>query len=191
MPPTGRRHTIAGGLTVPMTADTSFRELRSARLRLRRFHPDDLDAFVAYRSDPEIARYQGWGPGFDRAAGTSFVEWAIGADPGVPDEWFQFAIERLDEPGLIGDCAARFGVEIEVGFTLAAAHHGHGYATEAVRTLLDYLRAEGHRQAVAWCDVRNAPSAAVLGRLGFRVAERVDGEDRYTLTIADIELHRT
>ena len=30
------------------------------RLVLRRFRPQDLDSFVAYRSDPEIARYQNW-----------------------------------------------------------------------------------------------------------------------------------
>ena len=27
---------------------------------LRRFRAEDLAAFVAYRSDPEIARYQSW-----------------------------------------------------------------------------------------------------------------------------------
>ena len=27
---------------------------------LRRFRSEDLDSFVAYRSDPETARYQSW-----------------------------------------------------------------------------------------------------------------------------------
>ena len=41
-------------------ADTAFTALATERLVLRRFRPDDLDAFVAYRSDPGIARYQSW-----------------------------------------------------------------------------------------------------------------------------------
>ena len=30
------------------------------RLTLRRFQPGDADAFAAYRSVPEVARYQSW-----------------------------------------------------------------------------------------------------------------------------------
>ena len=32
------------------------------RLRLRPLHADDLPAFVAYRSHPDVARYQSWEP---------------------------------------------------------------------------------------------------------------------------------
>lgn len=169
----------------PVTAtDRDFVDLRSERLRLRRFAAEDLDAFVAYRTDPEVARYQGWGMDFDRAAGQRFLELVLAADPGEPGEWFQFAIERLDQPGLVGDCAALFGAdEVEIGFTLARVHQGHGYATEAAGRLLGYLHGRGSRRAVGWCDVRNSSSAAVLLRLGFEHEERVDGEDRYGLRL--------
>jgi aminoglycoside 6'-N-acetyltransferase len=30
------------------------------RLRARRMVADDLEPFVAYRSDPEVARFQSW-----------------------------------------------------------------------------------------------------------------------------------
>ena len=40
--------------------DAAFTALTTQRLVLRRFRPEDLDAFVAYRSDPETARYQSW-----------------------------------------------------------------------------------------------------------------------------------
>jgi len=39
-------------------------ELRTARLRLREMRAADLPAFVAYRQDPEVARYQGWDESF-------------------------------------------------------------------------------------------------------------------------------
>ena len=162
-------------------ADRAFTELRSERLVVRRFRPDDLAAFVAYRADPGIARYQGWGDGYTLEQGEAFLEWVRGADPDTPGEWFQFAVERNDLPGLIGDCAARFDSdEVEVGFTLARGHHGRGYATEAVGALLGYLASRGHARAVAWCDVQNLPSRRVLERLGFELQETVDGEHRFT-----------
>jgi RimJ/RimL family protein N-acetyltransferase len=34
----------------------------TSRLRLRPLQADDLRAFVAYRSHPDIARYQSWDP---------------------------------------------------------------------------------------------------------------------------------
>ena len=108
-------------------ADRGFTVLRTPRLLLRRFQPGDLDAFVAYRADPEVARYQGWEAGYSRAQGEALIEWVTSVDPDTPGQWYQFAIERREAPGLIGDCAARFDDDaVEVGFTLAPAHQGQG-----------------------------------------------------------------
>jgi RimJ/RimL family protein N-acetyltransferase len=35
-------------------------EILTPRLHLRPFRREDLPAFVAYRREPEVARYQGW-----------------------------------------------------------------------------------------------------------------------------------
>jgi aminoglycoside 6'-N-acetyltransferase len=161
--------------------DEGFTVLETPRLLLRRFQPGDLDAFVAYRADPEVARHQGWEAGYSRAQGEEFIEWVATVDPDTPGEWYQFAIERRQAPGLIGDCAARFDdAAVEVGFTLAPAYQGQGYATEAVERLLHYLGSRGHCQAVAWCDVQNVASRRVLERLRFTPRETLDGEHRYT-----------
>jgi RimJ/RimL family protein N-acetyltransferase len=161
--------------------DREFTVLHTQRLLLRRFQPCDLDAFVAYRADPEVARYQGWEPGYSRDRGEAFMEWVSSADPDTPGQWYQFAIERQEAPGLIGDCAARFDDDaVEVGFTLAPAHQHHGYATEAVGRLLTYLASRGHTAAVAWCDIENVASRRVLERLDFVLRETIDGEHRYT-----------
>jgi Acetyltransferase (GNAT) domain len=64
-----------------------------------------------------------------------------------------------------GDCAAHIRTDdprqAEIGFTLATEHQGRGYATEAVRRLLDYLLAERdkHRVSATCC----TPSCAVSG----------------------------
>jgi RimJ/RimL family protein N-acetyltransferase len=73
---------------------------------------------------------------------------------------------------MIGDCALHALTdkpdEVEIGFTLAPAHHCQGYATEAVGRLLDYAFGRlAKERAVAITDVRNTASVAVLERLGF------------------------
>jgi RimJ/RimL family protein N-acetyltransferase len=46
--------------------------ITTERLLLRRFHADDLEAFVGYRSDPEVARYQSWDPTYSMTDAESF-----------------------------------------------------------------------------------------------------------------------
>jgi RimJ/RimL family protein N-acetyltransferase len=164
--------------------DSAFRELRTARLRLRRFGAGDLDAFVAYRADPDVARFQSWEAGYTRAEGEEFLRWVMAADPDTAGEWFQFAIELEDAAELVGDCAARFEPDgVEVGFTIAPAHQRRGYATEAVAGLLEYVRGRGYRRAVAWCDVENVGSQRVLTRTGFACDVTENGEYRYSLEL--------
>jgi len=45
-------------------AHTDFTVLPAERLVLRRFRRADLPAFVGYRSDPAVARYQRWSAPF-------------------------------------------------------------------------------------------------------------------------------
>ena len=153
--------------------DAAFAALTSERLVLRRFQPDDLDAFVAYRSDPEIARYQSWEAPYPPSQARQFLQELATIHPDTPGEWFQFAVALRTTDQLIGDCAAHVPADdprqAEIGFTLAPEHHGHGYATEAVRRLLHYLLIErGKHRVSATCDDRNTRSAALLERVGMR-----------------------
>jgi RimJ/RimL family protein N-acetyltransferase len=153
--------------------DADFAVLTSERLVLRRFRPEDLDAFVAYRSDPEIARYQSWEAPYPASQARRFLQELQALDPDTPGHWFQFALALRPSDRLIGDCAAQVRADdprqAEIGFTLAPEHQGRGYATEAVRRLLDYLLIErGKHRVRATCDDRNTRSAAVLERVGMR-----------------------
>jgi aminoglycoside 6'-N-acetyltransferase len=147
--------------------------LTSERLVLRRFREEDLDAFVAYRSDPRIARYQSWEAPYPSSQARRLLADLEATHPDTPGEWFQFALALRATDRLIGDCAAHVlrddPRQAEIGFTLAAEHQGQGYATEAVRRLLRYLLVERDKHRVsATCDDRNLRSAAVLERAGMR-----------------------
>jgi len=153
--------------------DADFTELIGDRIVLRRFRPGDLTAFVAYRSDPDVARYQSWDAPYSRAGGERMITALLGRHPDTAGEWFQFAMVLRATGGFIGDCAAGIPADdprrAEIGFTLATPYQGHGYATEAARMLLGYLfDGRGKHRVTACCDPRNTASARVLGRLGMR-----------------------
>lgn len=153
-------------------ADNAFSSLETARLRLRRFHPDDLAAFVAYRSQPETARFQSWEAPFPEAEARVFLAELADSHPDTPGAWFQFALERRDDRRLIGDIGLKCMLAdqpatMEIGYTLDARETGHGFASEAVGAVLDYAFARGKARVEAWADSRHARSLALLARLGF------------------------
>ena len=154
-------------------AHEDFTVLAADRLVLRRFRPADLPAFVAYRSDPEVARYQTWSAPFPLESAERMLAELNDLHPDTPGEWYQFAVALHGSGELIGDCAAQTMADdprqAEIGFTFAPAHQGRGYATEAVRRLLDYLFLErGKHRVSAACDDRNVRSSALLRRVGMR-----------------------
>lgn len=154
-------------------ADEGFGELAGQRIVLRRFRLGDLTPFVAYRSSPEVARYQGWDAPYPLAEGERFVRQMMERHPDTPGQWFQFAVALRATGELIGDCAARPEAgdprQVGIGFTIAPGRQRRGYATEAARSLLGYLfDGRGKHRVAAACDARNVASARVLERLGLR-----------------------
>jgi RimJ/RimL family protein N-acetyltransferase len=153
--------------------DDDFTHLRTPRLCLRRFQASDIDAFARYRSDPSVARYQGWDAPYPVEQASEFVTTMATAAADVPGEWLQIAIARTADDSLIGDCAfasqAHEPRAAEIGFTVAPEHQGVGHAREAISLLLGYLFDDLDKHRVtASCDSRNAPSAKVLAAVGMR-----------------------
>ncbi len=147
--------------------------LETKRLILRPFRDDDLDTFVAYRSDPAIARYQSWEAPYSAKWGAAFIAELQQTVPGTPGQWYQAALALKMSGAMIGDCAFRVQADnakqAEIGFTLAQPYQGQGYATEAIRRLLAYLfdDLDLHR-VVAICLAENLASARLLERVGMR-----------------------
>ncbi|MPM89044.1 hypothetical protein SDC9_136152 [bioreactor metagenome] len=143
------------------------------RLILRAFRPEDAAAFSAYRSDPEVARFQGWTAPYSLQQAQEFVAEMMRSIPGTPGQWYQIALEEKASGQVIGDVA--FHIEANspqqaiLGITLASAAQGKGYATEAMHRLLQFLfdDLELHRVS-AYIDVDNPASYHLVERLGFR-----------------------
>jgi RimJ/RimL family protein N-acetyltransferase len=147
--------------------------LASPRLSLRLLRDEDAETFAAYRSDPEVARYQGWDTPYPLAEAQAFITLLTAPTPPLPGEWYQLGLELKDGGALIGDCAfivrADDPRQAEIGYSLARAYQGQGYGSEAVSRLLDFLFGEaGLHRVVAITDVGNTASIRLLERVGFR-----------------------
>lgn len=159
-PPRSERSTLA-------------RDLRTERLILRPGTPVDAEATWAYRRletvsewlteiPTDLLAYRAAFTDPHRLATTVIVE-HDGAVIGdftlrIENAWAQ--VEVADE--------AR-GRQAELGWVLDPARTGHGYATEAVRGLLDHCFTElGVRRVVASCFLPNTTSWRLMERVGMR-----------------------
>jgi RimJ/RimL family protein N-acetyltransferase len=149
-----------------------FTLLETNRLRLRHFKDADLNPFIDYRNDPEVARYQSW-KGISEEEAHTFLQEQKEIQLGSPGQWFQIAISLKEADTLIGDCALKIMEhdprQAEIGYTLSRTYQGRGMAAEAVTRLLDYIfeTLRLHR-VVAIADCENSSSIALLERLGLR-----------------------
>lgn len=147
--------------------------LETERLILRTFEMRDAPAFAAYRSDPDVARYQGWNTPYTEQQAVAFVRAMRRVQPGAPGKWLQLAIEVKAGGELAGDCAFHVDSgdprQATIGLTLARAFQGRGYGHEAMTRLLDFLFFELKLHRVhADCDVLNEPAFRSLEKLGLR-----------------------
>jgi aminoglycoside 6'-N-acetyltransferase len=153
-------------------------EIVTERLCLRPFRADDLPAFVAYRSAPEVARYQSWDTTYSMADAERFLASQLGVEFGEPGTWVQVAATDRASGALCGDCAVRVVTDqpatAEVGVTLAPDRQGRGLAREALVAVMTRLFEDhGIHRIYAQADERNARVHRLLEGLGFRCEARL------------------
>jgi RimJ/RimL family protein N-acetyltransferase len=145
----------------------------TARLLLRHFVSDDLDAFLSMHGDPVVARYLPYPP-MARAEAVRRLE-AIAKMTAIDDEApnLRFAVILPETNELIGDVSLwstpHDRWQGEIGFVFDPRFTGQGYATESAAELLRIgFEEAGLHRITANCDPRNVPSYRVMERLGMR-----------------------
>lgn len=147
-------------------------ELRTPRLLLRPWQTADLPAYAALNADSEVRR---WFPGTlareqsdaqaarlqEHIAAHGFGFWAVEAPGTAPFIGF-VGLQRVD-------FAAPFAPAVEIGWRLARAHWGAGYATEAAQAALAHgFGALGLEEIVSFAVPGNLASRRVMERIGMR-----------------------
>ncbi len=145
-------------------------ELRTPRLALRAWRPEDREPFAAMTADPAVMEH--FPATMTREQSDAFVD-RIEA-PMAADGWGLWAVEVVGGDRFIGYVGlarpgfeAHFTPAVEVGWRLAATAWGHGYATEAASEALRFAFDElALDEVVSFTIVGNVRSRAVMERLG-------------------------
>ena len=144
----------------------------TTRLNIRHLSLTDLSDFHIYRSNPEVAKYQGFDV-FTFEQSKQFIQDNSTKHFGKAGEWVQYGIENIETRHLIGDCAIKldqYDTRIaEVGITISHQEQKKGFAKEALLGVLSFLfdTKEIHR-VVEIVDVENIASINLLKSTGFR-----------------------
>lgn len=146
---------------------------KTERLTLRRFTEADRERFLAYRRDPDVARFQSWSMLSEDEA-IAFIHEMSTIPIGVPGEWFQIALALEPSNRLIGDIGIQVSEDdtatIEIGFTLHREEQGKGYAREAIQALIHSLfEREDITKVIGITDSRNHSSINLMTRLGMNL----------------------
>jgi ribosomal-protein-alanine N-acetyltransferase len=142
--------------------------IETARLVLRRPRARDAQAiYRRYSGDAEVTRYLGW-PRHRKVGQTrAFLDFSD-ADwrrwPAGP-----FLIESRETGELLGGTGLAFETPFRAstGYVLARDAWGLGYATEALRAMVELAGRLGVRRLYALCHPDHAPSRHVLEKCGF------------------------
>jgi RimJ/RimL family protein N-acetyltransferase len=162
-------------------------EIETPRLRLRAFRTTDLDAFAAMNADAEVMRYLGSGETQDRLA-----TWRAMA--GFNGHWSllgcgMWAIERKTDGAFVGRAGLHhppYWPDLELGWALARAAWGQGYAREAAAAALAFAqRARRGVRLVSYIRPGNERSVRVALALG----ARPDGQSDLLGTPVDVYTH--
>jgi ribosomal-protein-alanine N-acetyltransferase len=152
--------------------------LKTERLILRPWRADDFDAFAAMSADPEVMEFL-MAP-VDRAASDANAERLK-----AHIETHGFGFWALEIPGVapfIGFTGlihvsfdAPFVPAVEIGWRLARAHWGKGYAVEAAKASLEHgFGPLGLEEIVALTVPANIRSQQVMRRIGMTRNEADD-----------------
>jgi [ribosomal protein S5]-alanine N-acetyltransferase len=144
--------------------------LRTARLRLRPFTDVDAEALLALQSNARVTRYWDAPAWTDPARAQRFIAWCRQmADEGTG---VRLAIDLAIDDSFIGWCSISDWNpafrSARLGYSLTDTAWGQGYATEAVRALLQWsFETFDLNRVQAETDTRNLASARVLEKVGF------------------------
>ncbi|MBK7469095.1 MAG: GNAT family N-acetyltransferase [Saprospiraceae bacterium] len=146
--------------------------IQTTRLTIRDLKKSDLMDFYAYRSNPEVTKYQG----FDVMTIGQAEDFILDNSTkvfGMAGEWVQYGIEHNESKKLIGDCAIKLDQNdtriAEIGITISHLEQRKAYAKEVLVGILKFLFEvnEIHR-VVEIVDAENIASVNLLKSIGFR-----------------------
>ena len=147
--------------------------LRTSRMILRRFQPEDLKPLAALYADEEMRQFI---PGGVKSLEQTKeeLEWFMREDRDHPELGLWATLDRLSGQ-FLGRCGLLYWVldgrpETEVAYMITKSRWNEGLATEAAQAISEYAQAELKRQRlVSLVTPGNNASARVARKIGMRL----------------------
>ena len=156
-------------------------ELWTERLVLRRYRPDDWEQLYKYfGTDPEMYKYSGWNPYKTPEITKETIRRFI--DSYCDEHSYSWVIDVDDV--IVGTIGAYDydGDRIEAGLSINPGWWGRGFASEALRKVLEYLTENEEIPCVtAWCASDNIGSYKAMEKAGMQLVST----EKAALTILD------
>ena len=138
--------------------------INTERLFIRPFRPSDAEDVFEWRSDPEVNRFMPYPcDGSVEEVRQRIEEWIADND--------KYAIELKSTGKVIGDISLEWSEKdsaYEIGYNINRSFWRNGFATEAVRGIIDWARSKlGARDFTAFYAKENGASGRVLEKCGF------------------------
>jgi ribosomal-protein-alanine N-acetyltransferase len=147
--------------------------VETARLVLREFAEDDLDALYAWRRHPAYRRHLPM-PRQTREAVKAELDVSLRDQGDYRRERYLLAVVGREGGAMIGEAILKLGParrhrQAEIGWAVAKGLEGRGYGTEIGEALLGlaFRQLRMHR-AFALCSVENQASRRIMEKLGMR-----------------------
>jgi RimJ/RimL family protein N-acetyltransferase len=166
--------------------EPSFMQLQTARLILRSFREQDVDAMAQLFANPDFMRFS-LGAFTEREQTVAFIGKMMGWDrAGIPS---QFAVVARGEKAIIGYCGFFHHVEvpgeIEIGYRLHPGYWNRGLITEAARAVRDHAFADLKLpRLISLIHPENTPSLRVAEKNGMSVEKQITFRGFPTLVYA-------
>lgn len=149
------------------------------RLELRPQSPDDADDMVAVLADEMLYAVTGGRPPDLAALRERYTRQAVGHSADGTETWHNWILRRRDDGAAIGFVQATVvDRTAEIAWLIGVPWQGRGYATEAVRAVVDHLAAAGVPTITAHIAPGHRPSEVVAERVGLAVTDQVDDGER-------------
>lgn len=157
-------------------------ELKTGRLLLRDLLLADFEAIHALRSDPDVTRYMDYIKSDTEEETRDWLAGTMRHNALSPRQSYNLAVVRQSDGEIlgwvgIGEAEDGRGSELDFGYALLPEHWGQGYATEALKAVIDFAFEHlGIHTIYGECHVENVASARVMEKAGLSRLCR-DGED--------------
>ncbi|MCR8842461.1 GNAT family N-acetyltransferase [Paenibacillus sp. SC116] len=159
-------------------------ELYTERLHLRKMKESDSSSLFTIWSDPDVTQFMNVTSFTNEDQAKDMIK--LLDELSKDNKAIRLSIIEMESNEIIGSCGFNYldfeHAKAEIGYDMAKAYWGKGYASEAVRSLLDYgFSTLNLNRIEAKVELENVSSIKLLQKLNFtlegtlRQYERVNG----------------